>query len=53
MTPGTSIDEHLDEFNKINLDLVNIDICIDEASQVILLLSSLDAYLKKTMIYGR
>lgn len=56
MTPGISIEEHLDELNKIILDLTNIDIKIDDEDQAILLLSSLDnsyAYLKKTMMYGR
>lgn len=44
--------EHLDEFNKIILDLANID----DEDQAVLLLSSLDtsyANLKETMTYGR
>lgn len=56
MTSGMSMKEHLDEFNKIILDLSNIDISIDDEDQAILLLSSLDssyANLKETMMYGR
>lgn len=52
MPPGISMEEHCDEFNKIILDLGNID----DEDQAILLLSSLDtsyANLKETMMYGR
>lgn len=43
MLPDTSIDEHLNEFNKVILDLVNIHINIDKEDRAIMLLSSLDA----------
>lgn len=35
MTSSTLMEEHLDEFNKIILDLSNIDINIDEEDQLI------------------
>lgn len=56
MTLSTSIEEHLDEFNKIILDLANIDIIIDEEDRSIMLLSSLDtsyANFKITILYGK
>lgn len=56
MTPDIFIEGHFDKFNKIVLDFANIDICIDDEYQVILLLSSLDTSyfnLKGTMMYGR
>lgn len=55
MILGTSMEEILDEFNKIILDLANIDINVDEEDQAILLLSFLDASyanLKEIMMYG-
>lgn len=54
MISNTSMGDHLDEFNKIVLNLANIDICIDDEDQAILLLSSLDAYYtnsKETMMH--
>lgn len=50
------MEDHLGKFNEIILNLVNIDICIDDGDQAILLLIFLDASytnLKETMIYGR
>lgn len=40
MVLSVSIEEYLDEFNKIILDLINIDITIDDEDYAILLLSS-------------
>lgn len=42
MSPGTHIEEHLDEFNKIIFNLANIDIKDKEEDLAILLLTSLD-----------
>ena len=56
MTPGMSIEEHLDHFNKIILDLENIDIIISDEDKAILLLTSLDASytnMKDAIMYGR
>lgn len=47
------MEEHLDKYYKIILELANIDIYIDDEDQAILLLSSLDtsyANLKEIMI---
>lgn len=41
MQEGKPIKEHLDEFNKVFLDLKNIDVKIDEEDQAISLLCSL------------
>ncbi|KAL6347327.1 hypothetical protein AAG906_016764 [Vitis piasezkii] len=51
-----SIEEHLDHFNKIILDLENIDITISDEDKAILLLTSLDASytnMKDAIMYGR
>ena len=56
MTTGMSIEEHLDHFNKIILDLENIDITILDEDKAILLLASLDASytnMKEAIMYGR
>ncbi|RVX00023.1 Retrovirus-related Pol polyprotein from transposon TNT 1-94 [Vitis vinifera] len=56
MTPGMSIEDHLDHFNKIILDLENIDITISDEDKAILLLTSLDASytnMKDAIMYGR
>ena len=56
MTPSMSIEEHLDHFNKIVLDLENIDITVSNENKSILLLTSLDASytnLKEAIMYGR
>ncbi|PON55302.1 hypothetical protein TorRG33x02_299600 [Trema orientale] len=42
MEDGTTIEDHLDEFNKIILDLENIDVKVEEEDEAILLLNSLD-----------
>ena len=51
-----SIDEQLDQFNKLILDLENIDVFIDYEDQALLLLSSLPksyATFKDTLLCGR
>ena len=51
-----SIDEQLDTFNKLILDLENIDVTIDDEDQTLLLLSSLPksySNFKDTLLYGR
>ena len=56
MTQGMSIEEHLDHFNKIILDLENIDITVSDEDKAILLLTSLDASytnMKEAIMYGR
>ena len=56
MASGMLIDEHFDHFNKIILDLENIDIIVSDEDKAILLLTSLDASytnLKDAIMYGR
>ena len=56
MQEDKSIDEQLDTFNKLNLDLENIDVTIDDEDQALLLLSSLPisyAIFKDILLYGR
>ena len=56
MASGMLIDEHLDHFNKIILDLENIDIIVLDEDKAILLLTSLDASytnMKDAIMYGR
>ena len=51
-----SIEEHLDHFSKIILDLENIDITVSDEDKAILLLTSLDASytnMKEAKMYGR
>nr|KYP46596.1 Retrovirus-related Pol polyprotein from transposon TNT 1-94 [Cajanus cajan] len=48
--------EQLDVFNKLILDLENIDVTIDDEDQALLLLCSLPRshfYFKDTLIFGR
>ena len=40
MKEGTPIKEHLDELNKILMDLKNIDVRVDEEDQALILLCS-------------
>ena len=56
MQEDKSIDEQLDAFNKLILDLENIDVSIDDEDQTLLLLSSLPksySNFKDTLLYGR
>ena len=52
---GTTIEDHLDEFNKIILDLESVDVKMEEEDQAIILLNSLDksySYFFDTMIFS-
>ena len=56
MQEDKSIDEQLDLFNKLILDLENIDVTIEDEDQALLLLSSLPksyTNFKDTLLYGR
>ncbi|GJZ24612.1 retrovirus-related pol polyprotein from transposon TNT 1-94 [Tanacetum coccineum] len=53
--PGTSIQDHLDEFNTILIDLENLDVDIDDEDKAVLLVISLPAsykHFKEIMLYG-
>ncbi|GJT60503.1 hypothetical protein Tco_1004036 [Tanacetum coccineum] len=56
MSPGTKLGYHIDEFNKLILDLVNIDIEIEDEDQALMLLTSLPPSCEnfvETLLYGR
>ena len=56
MEEGTPLSYHLDEFNKILMDLKNIDIQIDDEDQALILLCSLPEFFDNfvnSMLYGR
>ncbi|GKD02438.1 zinc finger, CCHC-type containing protein [Tanacetum coccineum] len=56
MSPGTKLDDHIDEFNKLILDLANIDIDIDDEDQAFMLLTSLPSSYENfvdTLLYRR
>nr|GFB49693.1 retrovirus-related Pol polyprotein from transposon TNT 1-94 [Tanacetum cinerariifolium] len=56
MSPGTKLGDHIDEFNKLILDLANIDIEIEDEDQVLMLLTSLPSFYEnfmETLLYGR
>ncbi|KAJ0844964.1 putative RNA-directed DNA polymerase [Helianthus annuus] len=56
MTSGKSLEDHIDEFNKIILDLENIEVEIDEEDRAIIFLSSLPVsyeHFVDTMMFGR
>nr|GEX99708.1 retrotransposon protein, putative, Ty1-copia subclass [Tanacetum cinerariifolium] len=55
MKPGISVQDHLDEFNTILIDLENLDVDIDDEDKAVLLVISLPAsykYFKEIMLYG-
>ncbi|GJY86231.1 retrovirus-related pol polyprotein from transposon TNT 1-94 [Tanacetum coccineum] len=56
MSPGTKLSDHIDEFNKLILDLANIDIEIEDEDQALMLLTSLPSSYEnfvETLLYGR
>lgn len=56
MQSGISIEEHPDKFNRLILDLENIEIKLDDEDQALLLIRSLTSScdtLVDTLIYGR
>ncbi|GJS59265.1 hypothetical protein Tco_0654049 [Tanacetum coccineum] len=56
MSPGTKLGDHIDEFNKLTLDLANIDIEIEDEDQALMLLTSLSSSYEnyvETLLYGR
>ncbi|GJX90511.1 retrovirus-related pol polyprotein from transposon TNT 1-94 [Tanacetum coccineum] len=56
MTLGTKLGDHIDVFNKLILDLANIDIGIEDEDQALMLLTSLPSSYEnfvETLLYGR
>ncbi|GJY42489.1 retrotransposon protein, putative, ty1-copia subclass [Tanacetum coccineum] len=56
MSVGRKISEHIDEFNKIVLDLANIKVKLEDEDLALLLLTSLPAsyeHFVDTLLYGR
>ncbi|CAL5208281.1 unnamed protein product [Lathyrus oleraceus] len=55
-TTDKVLDEQLDMFNKLILDLENIEVKVDDEDQALLMLCVLPrshAYLKETLLYGK
>nr|GEU66536.1 retrovirus-related Pol polyprotein from transposon TNT 1-94 [Tanacetum cinerariifolium] len=56
MEAGTKLGNHIDEFNKLILDLANIDIEIEDEDRALVLLTSLSPSYEnfvETLLYGR
>ena len=56
MKPGISVSEQLDDFNKIILDLANINVKIEDEDQALILLNLILSFyenLQDTMLFGR
>ncbi|KAH9781363.1 Integrase catalytic domain-containing protein [Citrus sinensis] len=56
MKEGTSMRDHVDEFNKLILDLENVNVMLEDEDRALILLSSLpDSYehFVDTLLYGR
>ncbi|GJU76307.1 retrovirus-related pol polyprotein from transposon TNT 1-94, partial [Tanacetum coccineum] len=56
MSPDTKLGDHIDEFNKLILDLANIDIEIEDEDQALMLLTSLPSSYEnfvETLLYER
>ncbi|GKF02842.1 retrovirus-related pol polyprotein from transposon TNT 1-94, partial [Tanacetum coccineum] len=56
MSPCTKLGDHIDEFNKLILDLANINIEIEDEDQTLMLLTSLPPFYEnfvETLLYGR
>ncbi|GJR70646.1 hypothetical protein Tco_0016711 [Tanacetum coccineum] len=52
ISPGTNLGDHIDEFNKLILDLANIDIEIEDEDQALMLLTSLPSELEQELEKG-
>ncbi|GJR61297.1 hypothetical protein Tco_1503459 [Tanacetum coccineum] len=56
MSPGTKLCDHINDFNKLILDLANTNIEIEDEDQALMLLMSLPSVYEKfveTLLYGR
>ncbi|GJS83061.1 retrovirus-related pol polyprotein from transposon TNT 1-94 [Tanacetum coccineum] len=56
ISPCMKLDDHIDEFNKLILDLANIDIEIKDEDQALMLLTSLPSSYEnfmETLLYGK
>ncbi len=56
MAEGTSLKDHLDEYNKLLLDLSNIGVEVDEEDKALILIYSLPKsfeHITTTMLYGK
>ncbi|GKA38983.1 hypothetical protein Tco_0731534 [Tanacetum coccineum] len=56
MSPCTKLGDHIDKFNKLILDLTNIDIEIEDEDHALMLLTSLPSSYEnfvETLLYGR